>query len=417
MRIRGIWAVSLAFVAGAFAQGPLAPGAAPAPSMKTLQEIWDRIGELQGTVNTQQQQLRQLQFQNTLLLESAGITPPWQMGTADTSNTTYRYVSLAFSPTGQPSISYYDVGNQDLKYAAFNGTNWQVTIVDSGEGAGQFTSLAFTPGGRPAISYYDATNSDLKYAVFDGGAWQLSTIDSVGNVGQYTSLAFSPAGQPAISYYDVSNTDLKYATFDGANWQFAVVDTNSAGTYSSLGFSGTGEPAIAYLGGGDVKYALYLGEDRWQIRTVDTVGGQFISLAFSSAGDPAVSYHDPGSSSRDLKYAYVLSAVPLTWTNVIVDGAASGSVGQYNSLAFGLNGQPAISYRYDTSAPGEPTIRTLKFARFNGSTWEPSTVSSTVDPEYTSLAFGPDGQPAIAFYDRTSRDLKFVRRAFASPAP
>jgi hypothetical protein len=149
-------------------------------------------------------------------------------------------------------------------------------------------------------------------------------------------------------------------------------------------------------------------------RTVDTAAGDFISLALSPADEPAVSYYDP--SGRDLKYGYPLTS--STWTNVSVDGgASSGFIGQHSSLAFGLNGQPAISYRLDDMAPGEPTIRSLKFARFNGSTWELSTITSTVDPEYTSLAFDPEGQPAIAFYDRNSRDLKFARRAFVSPVP
>ena len=76
---------------------------------------------------------------------------------------------------------------------------------------GQYTSLAFTPGGQPAISYRDSTNADLKYAVLNGSTWALTTVDSAGGVGEFTSLAFTPGGQPAISYRDVTNTDLKYA--------------------------------------------------------------------------------------------------------------------------------------------------------------------------------------------------------------
>jgi len=89
---------------------------------------------------------------------------------------------------------------------------WQVRTVDSTGIVGSNSSLAFTPGGQPAISYYDFTNGDLKYAVYNGSAWALTTVDSLGNVGWgCTSLAFTPGGQPAISYCDYTYRDLKYA--------------------------------------------------------------------------------------------------------------------------------------------------------------------------------------------------------------
>jgi hypothetical protein len=36
---------------------------------------------------------------------------------------------------------------------------------------------------------------------------------------------------------------------------------------------------------------------------------------------------------------------------------------------------------------------------------------------HTSLAFGPDGQPAISYYDASNGDLKFARMGIFTPRP
>lgn len=142
-------------------QGPLTAPGAPAPTMKTLQELWDKVGGLETTVNSQQQQVSLLQQQNSLLLSNANINLPWQITTLDSTGNVGWDTSLTFTPGGQPAISYYNATNADLEYAVFNGTIWTLTTVDSPGAVGQYSSLAFTTGGQPAISYYDITNGDL----------------------------------------------------------------------------------------------------------------------------------------------------------------------------------------------------------------------------------------------------------------
>jgi len=90
------------------------------------------------------------------------------------------------------------------------------------------------------------------------------------------------------------------------------------------------------------------------------------------------------------------------WRLTTVDSV--GDVAYYTSLAFGPDGQPAISYTDNGNWD-------LKFARYNGSAWSNQTVDSAGNVGlYTSLAFGPDGQPAISYCDNSKRDLKFARR-------
>ena len=118
---------------------------------------------------------------------------------------------------------------------------------------------------------------------------------------------------------------------------------------------------------------------------MDSAGpvGDYASLAFGPDGQPAIAYHD--MTNDDLKFAHFSGSA---WDLSIVDSA--GSVGDYASLAFGPDGQPAIAYS-DTNSY-------VKLARYNGNLWTSANVNSESFKNYgESLAFGPEGQPAIAY--------------------
>jgi hypothetical protein len=98
---------------------------------------------------------------------------------------------MAPAPKG-PHISYYDVTNEDLKYAVKSGAGWTIETVDAAGSVGWFTSLVIDARGNPHISYQEAANGKLKlkYAAKSGTSWSLEIVDATGYVGGYTSIAY-----------------------------------------------------------------------------------------------------------------------------------------------------------------------------------------------------------------------------------
>ena len=239
-----------------------------------------------------------------------------------------------------------------------------------------------------------------------GGPWA-----TVPDAAPYVAVV-SPNGGEALeagSYHEiewvaaddvaVTAVDIFYSNDGGSTYPYPIVaderndgvhvwpapDTLSDGYRVKVVVRDSGGNSAEDTSDGDFRVVARTGP-RWVAETVDSDGwglGVFTSVAFDANDNPAISYFDNGNF--DLKFARWNGT---TWDIETVDGA--GEVGWYNSLAFDLEGNPAISY-YDL------TNSALKYAHLNGATWSIITVDSDSAGAGSSLAF--DSQDNAAHYN------------------
>ncbi len=409
--LRAVLAAAALLPASLLAQGALAPTGAPAPSMHSLEQIYDRL----AAVATDQRELAGEQRATTQLLvttlaaTSASFSLRWATTTVAATGDIGEYCSLAFAPDGEPAIAAVDNTTHRLRFFRRSAAGWTGEDADTDSYTGRAACLVFDPSGRPTIAHFATAHDQLRLAVRYSGGWTRDkAADTEASAANALSLAFSPAGLPAIAYQLIDNDalhDLYLAESDGNAWSSTAVDTGAGivGAPCALDFGPDGQPAIAYHNASAlaVNLATRNAAGLWARSAPTYNDGTRLAFAFGPNGRPAIIYFSATSGAL-----YAMRYDGASWTQVAID-TTLGSVAPSLSLRFGPDGQPAVAY-YNAAN------QTLKFAQFNGTLWNTVQLATTQATPFVSLAFGPDGQPAVAYYDAANGDLRLCQRVLPS---
>ena len=310
--------------------------------------------------------------------------------------------------------------------------------------------------------------ADIMVNLFQGGGWNEATgaigfvernpVFQDGHATENMSVAVDSLGNIHISYQfytegiDSANfryPDLHYVYRDRASLfdplgvddfdaieeqvdgnQFSTYgDHNSVGYFCKLILDPQELPVIIYGEHGEqfngtfaLKAAFRNASGQWSRETIDalpdgwTVGG--ISAAFYPP-DP-----DDPEAERPLAVAYALRspspepddahrlmfAVKRSgqWSIEIVD--ETNWCGTHCSLAFTPQGLPAIAY-FDEQSHSGRTHQHLRYAQFNGLMWQTQTADEFgIVGQHNSLWFDANGTPNICTYSDEDNEILIVRR-------
>lgn len=320
-------------------------------------------------------------------------------GSVDTSfvpNPDYEVRAIAQQPDGKLVVggvfSNIGGGTQHMLGRLNTDGTQDVSFLRKVNDRGQFTSLASANIGSPiigvpAIAYYDVAQSDLRYTRatdVNGTVWVPSRrLDGAGgfNIGEGISMKTANIGGDII----VENT------------------TNGTATITTL--SNLGNPAIAYYDqqNGNLKYILSYDSagDAWStpeiLQNIGTGGGH-LSLEIVN-GFPGIAYYkstnNPPTSPRGLYYIHATHVGGLT--SNFGAGVTQPIAGVSFEPAFG---DPILLDSGNAASPGQDIVGHY-----------PSL--TVVNGQPTTAA----GSPAVAYYDATHKDLKYVRSNTASGTP
>ena len=323
-------------------------------------------------------------------------------------------VGLAFNAAGSPTLAYAGVGATPPMETCGSNDVFVTTLQ-----TGVFGNPVQVSHGSQSDGLVASSASECSQNICEEGD----------TTGFWPSIGFDPGGNAMIAFRDehfgfanddFAKSDVELAEQSGGNYPILTVDVSrGGGIYNRVAFSPAGLPAVLHYDATGEFKGVYLNR---QVKagsiSAQTAAGAWVSqqlstgtiqpqlgFAISSKGLYAAAYFDDDSN----ELLYTDSTDGTKWS-VATPVDSTGRSGLYPSLAFDPDGNPAIAY-YRCNAQSaavmtcDPATDGLYLARRTGTTWALTAVHadpSVSDGLFPALAF-VGGKAVIAFQE-TSYD-------------
>lgn len=297
------------------------------------------------------------------------ISGGWQsVGSAGFSTGEVWTSSLAFDSQNTPYVAYQDMDNDSkATVMKFNGNQWEV-VGSAGftAGAALYVTLAFSPDNILYIGYRDqSVNNKVTVKRLNENQWETvgSAGFTTGTALDMSKLIFDATGIPYLAFKDSTNNKVSVMKFAGNQWTNVGVAALTPGqaSYPSLAFGPDGSPYLAFQDGNNANKATVMRFNGIQWEVIGNPGFSTgtlnsMSLAFDPQGVPYTAFKNSVNFSMDPQ-GVMMKLDGSQWTMV---GGKPFSAGQINetSLAFGPNGMPYVAYA-DGSKGNKMTVMTL----------------------------------------------------------
>jgi hypothetical protein len=347
--------------------------------------------------------------------------------------------SFSFDNENVPSVAYYNLENNELKYAKVEKGRWVITTVAktgiSRDGLTCF--LAFDSNNTPYIAYV-SQNNNLSIASLPDKEWKTEIVDHAPDTGYYCRLTFLPNNQPVVTYqgaeglmiaqkvsdtwqvepvadtadttgipvildnqlyvYYICTGQVKIAARNNNQWSGSVIP----GTENCLDFDVTvneqGIPLLAVTNGSEIKIykEQFPGSGIWHKENIGEKDASYISVTYNSImKSPSVAYLTKNNTGLE-----VAQKLKDEWVIDNVATAREGYKFKNASITSDSKGRETVLLHDGDS------LLTLVQQREG---WGIGRIDGKIRVGgYISSVVFPDGKPAAAYYDYSRQQLHYA---------